>query len=64
MSICRRTGLTRPECSCPDCLTEQIRRFRPALVEADPAGEIRTAQAAAPPKGQAPGQEPAQRRAA
>ncbi len=41
MSICPRTGLTRPECSCSRCLTEQVRQFQPALLESDPATEIR-----------------------
>jgi hypothetical protein len=41
MPVCRHTGLSRPECSCPECLTEQIRRFRPGLIQADPVGEIR-----------------------
>lgn len=39
--ICERTGLTRPECCCPDCITEQIRTHQPHLLEADPTGEIR-----------------------
>ena len=27
MSICPRTGVSRPECSCPGCLAEQIRTW-------------------------------------
>jgi len=29
---CPHTGLTIPECSCPRCLEEQLRRFQPALL--------------------------------
>jgi hypothetical protein len=40
-SRCPYTGLSQPECSCPRCLTDQIRRFQPDLLEADPIGDIR-----------------------
>ncbi|MGH2990030.1 MAG: hypothetical protein ACRDMA_09225 [Solirubrobacterales bacterium] len=32
-AICTRTGLTVPECSCGDCLEEQIRHHMPALLQ-------------------------------
>ena len=41
MLICANTGLCRPECCCPGCLTDQIRQHQPALLEAEGAGEIR-----------------------
>jgi hypothetical protein len=43
--VCPLTGVTVPECSCAHCLTEQLRRFQPGLLEADPAGEIRVTRA-------------------
>jgi hypothetical protein len=43
MSLCRHTGLSRPECSCFACLTDQIRRFRPGLLDAEPVAEIQVA---------------------
>jgi hypothetical protein len=30
MTICPRTGLAVPECSCRRCLEAQLRRFHPA----------------------------------
>jgi len=41
LSVCPRTGITQPECSCTDCLVEQIRQFQPCVLNADPASEIR-----------------------
>lgn len=41
MSVCPRTGITVPECSCVHCLTKQVRQFQPGLLAADPIGEIR-----------------------
>ena len=35
------TGLMLPECSCAHCVRDQVQRFRPELLEADPVGEIR-----------------------
>jgi hypothetical protein len=32
MPSCSQTGLAIPECSCARCLTEQLRRFQPALL--------------------------------
>ena len=40
-SCCPHTGISQPECSCPYCLVDQIRKFQPDLLEADPIGEIR-----------------------
>jgi len=48
MSVCPHTGITQPECSCSQCLTEQIKTFQPALLQADPMGTIRVTRAAAP----------------
>jgi hypothetical protein len=45
MPVCPQTGVTVPECSCPRCLQEQLRRFQPELLEADPIGEIRVTKA-------------------
>jgi hypothetical protein len=41
MSVCPRTGITHPECCCAECLTDQVRKFQPGLLEADAVGEIR-----------------------
>ena len=41
MSVCPQTGITLPECSCIQGLTAQVRQFQPALLQADPIGEIR-----------------------
>jgi hypothetical protein len=45
MPVCPQTGVTVPECSCPRCLQDQLRRFQPDLLEADPLGEIRVTKA-------------------
>ena len=47
ISTCPGTGITVPECSCPECISEQIQRYQPALLAADPIGEIRVIRAAA-----------------
>jgi hypothetical protein len=52
-SACQRTGLSRPECCCPDCLTDQIRAHQPGLLEsalreAEGAGEIQITRMAGP----------------
>jgi hypothetical protein len=49
MSVCPKTGITVPECSCPDCIAGQIRQYQPALLEADPLGEIRVTKLDAQP---------------
>jgi hypothetical protein len=54
MPVCPRTGLTVPECSCAHCLTDQIRRRQPGLLEADPVGEIRVTRTAGPRRGESP----------
>jgi hypothetical protein len=46
MAKCPRTGITVPECSCAYCLEELVRRHQPALVAADPTGEIRITRSA------------------
>ena len=61
LSVCPRTGITQPECSCADCLVEQIRRFQPRVLNADPAGEIRVTRG---PGASANGSRTARRRAA
>ena len=48
MSICTHTGLSRPECCCRDCLTDQIRLHQPALLEAEGGGEIRITRTTGP----------------
>jgi hypothetical protein len=37
MAICPVTGVAIPECSCAHCLEDQVRRFRPVLLEPKPA---------------------------
>ena len=32
MSICPRTGISIPECSCSACLQEQVRRYMPGIL--------------------------------
>jgi hypothetical protein len=54
MPVCPSTGLTVPECSCAHCLTDQIRRHQPELLEADPVGEIRVTRTAHRPRGENP----------
>jgi hypothetical protein len=49
MAKCPRTGITLPECSCAYCLEELVRRHQPALVAADPTGEIRVTRSAPEP---------------
>ena len=56
-SLCPHTGLMLPECSCASCIREQVERFRPELLEADPTGEIiitRSADAPEPGAGSRP----------
>ena len=48
MSVCPQTGITLPECSCIQCLTAQVRQFQPALLQADPIGEIRVSRLQSP----------------
>lgn len=36
MRRCAHTGLTIPECSCPRCHAEQLRRYAPALSQLTP----------------------------
>ncbi len=33
MTVCSNTGITVPECSCRSCLTAQIERHSPSLLE-------------------------------
>jgi hypothetical protein len=45
-SVCPRTGISLPECCCPECLTELIREHQPGLLDTReiataPDGEIR-----------------------
>jgi hypothetical protein len=40
MVVCPHTGVTHPECSCSHCLTEQVRRFRPVLLQGGRTSEI------------------------
>jgi hypothetical protein len=35
MTVCSNTGITVPECSCRECLTSQIERHMPSLLNAD-----------------------------
>jgi hypothetical protein len=37
MTVCSTTGITVPECSCRSCLTAQIERHMPSLLNADVA---------------------------
>jgi hypothetical protein len=37
MASCPVTGVAIPECSCAHCLEDQVRRFRPTLLEREPA---------------------------
>jgi hypothetical protein len=37
MTVCSNTGISVPECSCRTCLTSQIERHMPSLLNADVA---------------------------
>jgi hypothetical protein len=37
MTVCSNTGISVPECSCRACLTSQIERHMPSLLNADVA---------------------------
>jgi hypothetical protein len=37
MTVCSNTGISVPECSCRSCLTAQIERHMPSLLDADVA---------------------------
>ena len=37
MTVCSSTGISVPECSCRSCLTAQIERHMPSLLNADVA---------------------------
>ena len=37
MTVCTNTGISVPECSCRSCLTAQIERHMPSLLDADVA---------------------------
>ena len=60
MTICPSTMLTVPECSCPRCLEDQLRRFQPRLVEAEPTREA----SASPPLARAGAAPPPEQRLA
>jgi hypothetical protein len=46
MSICSRTGLSVPECSCPDCVQRMLAAFQP---ERYAEAEIRITRTASAP---------------
>jgi hypothetical protein len=56
MPVCSRTGLTRPECSCPLCFEQQLREYQPGLLTpGEPEIRIRrTLPAPEPGAGKAP----------
>jgi hypothetical protein len=35
MTVCSNTGISVPECSCRSCLTAQIERHMPSLLEVE-----------------------------
>jgi hypothetical protein len=35
MTLCSNTGISVPECSCRSCLTAQIERHMPSLLDAE-----------------------------
>jgi hypothetical protein len=37
MTVCTNTGISVPECSCRSCLTAQIERHMPSLLDVDVA---------------------------
>jgi hypothetical protein len=47
MTVCSNTGISVPECSCRACLTAQVERHMPALLEADPNATAPTIEMAA-----------------
>jgi hypothetical protein len=47
MARCPHTKLTIPECSCSSCLTEQVRKAAPALLETEEDAARRNPQARA-----------------
>jgi hypothetical protein len=38
--VCSFSGVSIPECSCPRCLEDQVRRFRPALLDRRVIGSV------------------------
>ena len=44
MTVCSTTGISVPECSCRSCLTAQIERHMPSLLNADVATTPPTAE--------------------
>jgi hypothetical protein len=46
MATCPVTGVAIPECSCAHCLEDQVRRFRPLLLERKAAAPIEPEQRA------------------
>ena len=44
MTVCSSTGISVPECSCRSCLTAQIERHMPSLLNADVATTPPTAE--------------------
>jgi hypothetical protein len=47
MTVCSHTGISVPECSCRSCLTAQIERHMPSLLEAEAASTTPTIEMAA-----------------
>jgi hypothetical protein len=42
MTVCTHTGISVPECSCRACLTAQIERHMPSLLDVDPSSTAAT----------------------
>ena len=61
MTVCQRTGITVPECSCSSCLRGQIELHMPTLLSRDPGwGHLKRALVDPPP---APAPQPKRRAA-
>jgi hypothetical protein len=44
MTLCSKTGISVPECSCRSCLTAQIERHMPSLLDVEVASTPPTAE--------------------
>ncbi len=47
MTVCSNTGISVPECSCRSCLTAQIERHMPSLLEVEATSAAPTMEMAA-----------------
>jgi hypothetical protein len=54
MTVCRDTGVSVPECSCPRCLEAQVRKHQPGLLGSTAVTRIDAIASVEPPEDLSP----------